>query len=77
MANLTTEFPLAARLIERLTAIDPEYGSQQHQRAFIERAHEMQRRAPCAQKHEHGSGCYAEATVRDVVAWQAAKGGGV
>jgi len=51
---------------ERLRQVDPEYGSQRHQRAFIERMREVQRRAPCSKDHEHSSSCYPAAVMRAV-----------
>jgi len=82
-AQLLGAYPLAAITIERLCAADPNYGSQKHQRDFIQRLHAWQGLAPCSVEHEekrdasgaivqhageHREGCYP----RDVVV-QAAK----
>lgn len=52
--------------LTRMCAIDPRYGTQEHQRKFCERMAEMQRRAPCVQKHEHNGGCYPAALLKEV-----------
>ena len=65
--ELISNYPLAAALIQRLRSTDPEYGSQLHQVDFIARAHEMQRRHPCAEEHEHSQKCYPS-TVAEAVA---------
>lgn len=51
------------KLVERLKSIDPDYGSQAHQRAFVERMEEAQRIAPCAKDHEHATSCYPEVVM--------------
>lgn len=70
-------------LFDRYRSIDPNYGSQDHQRAFIERCEELQRIAPCSKDHsqddppEHrysgNDACYPENAVRAVVEWQLKK----
>jgi len=67
MNKLAEQFPLAARFVERITAADATYGSQQHQVDFVERAHDMQALHPCAEEHEHSGKCYPNAVV-DAVA---------
>lgn len=53
-----------ARLVARLTLADPTYGTQQHQRDFIERMDIAQDREPCARDHEHTAKCYSEAALK-------------
>jgi hypothetical protein len=57
---------MASKLEERLRSVDPNYGSQQHQRDFIARMDEVQRRAPCAKDHEHAPSCYPDTVMRAV-----------
>lgn len=42
----------------RMAGIDPKYGQQLHQRAFIERMEGAQLKHPCAKQHEHVTACY-------------------
>lgn len=64
--ELTLNYPLAAAAIERMADIDPNYGSQQHQRGYIERLHLLQSRSPCARRHEHEPSCYPSQAVQAV-----------
>lgn len=63
MTNLIDTYPLAARFIRRLREIDPFYGNQQHQRAFVARLHRMQELQPCGKDHEHNFRCYSKEVV--------------
>lgn len=51
-------------LEQKLKSIDPNYGSQEHQRAFLARMARLQEIAPCAKEHEHATSCYPEAALR-------------
>ena len=65
--DLISKYPLAAALIQRLRSIDPHYGSQAHQVDFVARAHEAQRRHPCAEEHEHAQKCYPSSVTEAVM----------
>ena len=54
------------RAFARLRGIDPNYGSQEHQRGYIDRLDECHRRAVCLADHEHSFKCYPEDVVRAV-----------
>lgn len=56
------------RFVTRMLAIDPNYGSQEHQRTFVARLDRWQSLQPCLLEHEHGAGCYSEATLAQVAA---------
>jgi hypothetical protein len=56
MFDLETLLPSTRALIERLRAIDLNYGSQQHQRDWIARMDLLQRMFPCPIDHEHTAG---------------------
>lgn len=70
-----------------MKTVDPTYGSQQHQRDFLERMGELQRRYPCNLDHEHqlphavkvgdkyahDPGCYPRGAVDEVILWQKVK----
>lgn len=47
------------RFKEAMLAIDPEYGSKEHQREFLRRYDERQTVAPCPTDHVHENACYA------------------
>jgi hypothetical protein len=71
-----------SKFTERMRATDRNYGSQQHQRDFVERMDELQRRHPCSIDHEHElphsvkdgdkykhlPGCYPAGAVDAVIA---------
>ncbi len=57
------------RAFARFRASDISYGSESHQRAFIDRLDECQRRVWCANEaddHEHSFRCYPDDVVRSV-----------
>ena len=54
------------RFVVRMLAIDPNYGSQAHQRTFVARLDRWQSLQPCLVDHEHEAGCYSEATQAQV-----------
>jgi hypothetical protein len=62
--------PVVNRFLERMRAVDLAYGSQQHQRDFIERYEERQRRHPCAHDHEHVDACYPSGAGDEIARWQ-------
>lgn len=67
-------------MIDRYRAIDPNYGSQQHQLDFIARCEELQRRAPCLKDHSNDTppehrysgkdACYSTEVRNEVYIWQ-------
>lgn len=71
--ELREKFPLAAKSIDHLVQLDPNYGAQRHQWLFVERLHEMQRVAPCSTDHTHRPSCYPDAVIRDVAIAQMAR----
>lgn len=52
--------------LTRMLATDPKYGTQDHQRRYVERMAEAQRLAPCSEKHEHNGRCYPDAILKQV-----------
>ncbi len=48
--------PCTRAMFERLRSQDPTYGSQGHQRDWIDRMDLLQRMFPCPTDHEHGCG---------------------
>lgn len=54
------------RFVTRMLAIDPNYGSQAHQRLFVARLDRWQSLQPCLLDHEHLASCYSEATQAQV-----------
>ncbi len=76
-----------SKFVERMKTIDPNYGSQQHQKDAIERMEELQRRHPCPIDHEHElphsvkdgdkykhlPGCYPPGSMAEVINWQKEK----
>lgn len=42
----------------RMLTIDPNYGSQQHQRDYLQRYEDRQAKNPCPHDHEHTDNCY-------------------
>jgi hypothetical protein len=65
-AQLLGAYPHATALIERLCTVGPLYGSQEHQRRFVQRCHSWQCLAPCHTSHEHDAGCYPVSVVERV-----------
>lgn len=64
--QLLGAYPLAAATIDRLCQVDSSYGSQRHQRHFVQRLHAWQSLAPCGGQHEHKAECYPADVVARV-----------
>lgn len=45
-------------ILQRMRLIDPNYGSQEHQRIFIRMYEARQEMAPCPEDHVHENACY-------------------
>lgn len=72
--QLLVAYPKAERFINRMCLVDEHYGSQRHQRMFVQRLHSMQYLAPCATDHEHNHDCYAKDVLDRVCREQMARG---
>lgn len=58
--QLLGAYPKAERFINRMCLVDEHYGSQRHQRLFVQRLHAMQYLHPCSADHEHNHDCYPQ-----------------
>lgn len=65
--QLLGAYPLAERFINRMALIDEDYGSQRHQREFVQRMHMLQYLHPCSNDHEHNHDCYPQSVMERVV----------
>lgn len=61
-----------SKTIERMRAVDPNYGDQEHQRQFAERMDRLQELAPCDKDHDHSHKCYPKDLVAQVTTEQIA-----
>ena len=56
-ASMTVDY--VERMFERFKQADPDYGSQEHQKRFMERVRTYQRLQPCTKDHGEGDHVYA------------------
>jgi len=58
---------------EFMKSVDPAYGSQDHQRRYVERMRELQATHPCGKNHDadtppcHTAKCYPEKAMQEAI----------